>query len=82
MKKELNAGDFVLIKTFEKRPKGWNHEGEMDDLMGKKAKVSRVCGNDIQIADPRDENERWDLKLGEFDLIEESVNEPEINVIL
>jgi len=80
MKKELKKGDFVLIKTFEKRPRGWNYGGLMDYLMGKKVEVTHVYHDgDIEIIS---RNITWLISPGQFDLIEEVVNEPEINVIL
>jgi hypothetical protein len=80
MKKKLKIGDFVHIKSFEVRPKSWNSGGGMDYLMGKKVKVTHVYHDgDIKIIS---RNKTWLISSGQFDLIEESINEPEINVIL
>jgi hypothetical protein len=80
MKKELKKGDFVLIKTFKVRPKSWNSEGKMNYLMGEKVKVTHVYHDgDIEIIS---RNKTWLISPGQFDLIEETINEPEINVIL
>jgi len=80
MKKELKEGDFVLIKTFEKRPIGWNSQGMMDYLMGEKVKVTCVYHDgDIEIIS---KNKTWLISSRQYDLIKESLNEPEINVIL
>ena len=52
---ELKVGDYVRVKKFKKRPKGWNSEGKMDHLMGKEVKIIAIdeSFNSIEIYDKK-----------------------------
>jgi len=72
---KLKAGDKVRIRTFVKRPRHWNFNGEMDHLMGQMVKIAYINGSTIIIKDWV-----WSFELSDFEEI--ASDEPYLNVIL
>jgi CRISPR/Cas system-associated protein Cas5 (RAMP superfamily) len=72
---KLKAGDKVRIRKFNRRPKNWNYEGEMDHLMGQIVEINYITDNYVKV-----KGQVWSFELSDFEEI--ALNEPELNVIL
>lgn len=60
---DIKVGDKVRVKQFEKRPSYWNHNGEMDYLMGQVVTVKSTDGRCVSIA----EDATWLFKVDDFE---------------
>lgn len=63
---DIKVGDKVRVKRYEKRPFYWNHDGEMDYLMGQVVTVKSIeLGTCVEIA----EDTRWHFYVDNFEPI-------------
>ena len=73
-KEDFKIGDKVRIKKFERRPEGWNPQGEMDKWMGKEVTVHTVSPSTICI----EEDPSWAFNLSDFEPIHNTSDSNEV----
>lgn len=66
MRENYKVGDKVRVKTFEKRPEGWNSDGKMDHLMGKVVELTDVGFTGVFAYDDKHKYE-WLFKFEEIE---------------